>query len=71
MVQRTAMKATIYKKIIRLSGGERQEIIYFDENGSFTDEHHAVFCLIRRFNRSGRLKSDEWSKLKDIESSVG
>lgn len=61
------MKATIYKKIIRLSGGEKREIIYFDENGSFTDERYAVFCLIRRFGKNGRLKSDEWSRMEDIE----
>lgn len=61
------MKTTIYKRIIRVSGGEKHEIIYFDENGSFTDESHAIFCLIRQFDKNGRLKSDEWSRMEDME----
>jgi len=45
------MKATIYKKIIRLSGGERQEIIYFDDDIDPEDLtcpacHEKIACLV-------------------------
>ena len=58
------MKEKIYKKIVKSSTG-RYETIYFDENGSFTDESHALFCLIRFFDRDGRLKTDEWKRIKE------
>ena len=60
------MKATIYKKIVKIASG-KWETIYFDENGSFTDEAHALFCLIRYFDRDGRLKTDEWKRLKPFD----
>lgn len=60
------MKGTIYKKIVKNASGTR-ETIYFDENGSFTDEAHALFCLIRFFDCNGRLKTDEWKRLRDFE----
>ena len=61
------MKAKIYKKTVK-NAAETRETVYFDENGGFTDESRALFCLVRYFDRSGRLKTNQWKRLKDIDT---